>query len=215
MNHSEQLNEIAGALAKAQAKIKSAIKSNTNPHFRSKYADLASVKDACSDALSGNDIAVVQAHGFEGDRFVLTTRLIHKSGQWLESVYLIKPVKEDPQGYASATTYARRIALSSMVGVVADEDDDGNAASNHRQETSVSAPVLLPKPADKGKAAETYVYSAIKAIGAMTNPHDIDAWYAAEAEKIAKLKLGYPDQYRELMAGMTAQRAAVSKVAAE
>jgi hypothetical protein len=79
----------------------------------------------------------------------------------------------------------------------------------------VAPPAPLLVTVDKTGAASDYVYASVKKLGAMTSVNEIDAWYAAQAERIAKLKLGYPDQYRELMAGMTAQRAAVSKVAAE
>ena len=212
MRHSEQLNEIAAALAKAQGKVKSAIKANTNPHFRSKYADLASVKDACADALSANDIAVVQAHGFEGDRVVMFTRLIHKSGQWLESVYPIKPVKDDPQGLASATTYARRISLSSMVGVVADEDDDGNAASQPRHdEPRKEAPAATDT--DKAKA---WVKGAKEFLSNCISASEIDAWYGQNAAIIAKLQKGYAELFKEVMHAMAQQHEYVNvKDAAE
>jgi len=214
------LKDLAAALAKAQLTIKSALKDTKGQIGQNrnyKYADLTSVWDACRSSLSENGIAVIQKTDFDGSAMWVETVLLHSSGDMMSGRFPLRPTQETPQAYGSALTYARRYSLASMVGVVT-EDDDGSEASGNRQErqeTTVSAPVLLPKPVDKGKAAETYVYSAIKTIGAMTNPHDIDAWYASEAEKIAKLKLGYPDQYRELMAGLTAQRAAVSKVAAE
>ena len=209
MNTSEQINEIAAALAKAQSKIKTAIKDSTNPHFRSKYADLASVREACSDALSANDIAVVQAHGFDGAHVTLTTRLVHKSGQWLESVYLIKPTKEDPQGYASATTYARRISLSSMVGVVADEDDDGNAAS---QRNGNHAP---PTQEDTGlAAAKAFVRRSIKEIGALTNEKQLAEWKAKMDGHLARLMDKYPDEGAAVMSALMAQAQAF-KAAAE
>jgi hypothetical protein len=212
MRQSEQVNEIAAALAVAQGKIKSALKGNLNPHFKSKYADLAAVKEACGDALSSNGIAVVQAHGFEGERFILTTRLIHKSGQWLESQYLIKPVKDDPQGYASATTYARRISLSSMVGVVADEDDDGNAAS-HRGNYE---PPAKPAPAsDTGRVrASQFVDDAVKAISTLTDEAGLVAWLAEYAAPLARLREAYPDLARQVEGARDGQRATFTKRAA-
>lgn len=205
MNTSEQINEIAAALAKAQSKIKTAIKDSSNPHFRSKYADLASVREACADALSTNDIAVVQAHGFDGAHVTLTTRLVHKSGQWLESVYLIKPTKEDPQGYASATTYARRISLSSMVGVVADEDDDGNAASQRNNNA--------PKEDTGLAAAKAFVARSVKEIGALKTEKAIQEWKAKMDGHLARLMDKYPDQGAAVMEALVVQ--AQSKVAAE
>lgn len=213
MRQSEQVNEIAAALAVAQGKIKSALKGNVNPHFKSKYADLAAVKEACGDALSANGIAVVQAHGFEGDRFILTTRLIHKSGQWLESQYLIKPVKDDPQGYASATTYARRISLSSMVGVVADEDDDGNAAS-HRGNYEPPA-----KPAPREDAtlakAKSFVDDAIAAIGTLTDAAGLNAWVEANKSKLERLRDVYDEGSRQVSGAILEQRKALMRGAAE
>jgi len=214
------MKDLAAALAKAQLTIKSALKDTKGQIGQNrnyKYADLTSVWDACRSSLSENGIAVIQKTDFDGSAMWVETVLLHSSGDMMSGRFPLRPTQETPQAYGSALTYARRYSLASMVGVVT-EDDDGSEASGNRQErqeTTASAPVLLPKPADKGKAAETYVYSAIKTIGTMTNPHDIDAWYASETEKIAKLKLGYPDQFRELMAGITAQRQAVSKVAAE
>lgn len=207
MNTSEQINEIAAALAKAQGKIKTALKDSTNPHFRSKYADLASVREACADALTSNDIAVVQAHGFDGSNVTLTTRLVHKSGQWLESVYLIKPTKEDPQGYASATTYARRISLSSMVGVVADEDDDGNAASAPR--TSYSKPAPIPD-ANRAKANQ-FVNDAIDAIKLLTDEDGLTAWLEKHQSQLARLREAYPDLASQLQGARDGQRASFAK----
>jgi hypothetical protein len=213
MRQSEQVNEIAAALAVAQGKIKSALKGNLNPHFKSKYADLAAVKEACGDALSANGIAIVQAHGFEGDRFILTTRLIHKSGQWLESQYLIKPVKDDPQGYASATTYARRISLSSMVGVVADEDDDGNAAS---QRGNYEPPARqAPKVEDKTAAAKSYVDEAIKAIGTLTDAASLNAWVEANKSKLERLRDVYDEGSRQVSGAILEQRKSLMRGAAE
>lgn len=208
MRQSEQVNEIAAALAVAQGKIKSALKGNLNPHFKSKYADLAAVKEACGDALSSNGIAVVQAHGFEGERFILTTRLIHKSGQWLESQYLIKPVKDDPQGYASATTYARRISLSSMVGVVADEDDDGNAAS--RRDERHDEPSHDPA----ADAAKAFTRKAIKEAGSATTPADLENWVTTWTKHIDKLREKFPEEAKAVDAAINAQRAALARKAA-
>ena len=132
MNHSEQLNELATALAKAQGSIKSAVKGKENPFFKSQYADLPAVMEACRKALSDNGLALSQVTEFDGADCWLETMLIHSSGQWLRGRYPVRPVKNDPQGLGSAQTYARRYALMAMVGVVAEnEDDDANAASGH------------------------------------------------------------------------------------
>jgi len=124
----ENVEKLAAALVKAQSAMKIAKKDSENPFFKSKYADLGSVWEACHSALSENEIAVVQSPVFLDGRFFLRTTLLHSSGQSISGDYLIKPVKEDPQAYGSAYTYARRYSLAAMVGVIS-EDDDGNAAS--------------------------------------------------------------------------------------
>jgi hypothetical protein len=140
VKHSEQINELATALAKAQAKIEGATKDKTNPHFRSSYADLASVWDACRSALTSNGLSVSQTAGASEDgRVRVTTILMHSSGQWLCDDLGMKPVKDDPQGVGSCITYARRYALAAIVGV-APEDDDGNAASLPQKTTISVAP---------------------------------------------------------------------------
>lgn len=128
---SESINEIATALAKAQAAMKPAIKDANNPAFRSKYADLTAVWDACRGPLTSNGIAVLQDVTFLSDKVAVTTRLVHSSGQWMEFGPLPVPsAKQDAHGVGSATSYARRYALSAAVGIVAD-DDDGNGAVGH------------------------------------------------------------------------------------
>lgn len=145
MNTSEQINELAAALAKAQAAIQPAAKDKQNPAFRSRYADLASVWDACRAALAENGLSVVQIPTDAGEgRIGLITTLLHSSGQWISGLLVLPLVKNDPQGAGSALTYARRYALSAMVGVVADEDDDGNSASGRLappQQTQAAEPV--------------------------------------------------------------------------
>jgi hypothetical protein len=147
---SEAINEIAAALSAAQAEIAPAPKDATNPHFKSKYADLASVWGACRAALAKHNLAVIQSPFYTDGRVGLGTRIMHKSGQWLQSEFSMKPTQDTPQGMGSCLTYLRRYALSAMVGVVADEDDDGNEASKPRQVYSAPPPLPrvqnMPKP---------------------------------------------------------------------
>jgi len=133
---SEHINDLAAALVKAQAAMKPAIKDATNPHFKSKYADLAAIWDACRDALTSNGLSVVQmpTDSAEPNRVALVTMLLHTSGQYLSTTVSTKLTQETAQGVGSALTYLRRYALAAMVGIVADEDDDGNAASQPRQQ---------------------------------------------------------------------------------
>lgn len=126
---SPDIKELAVALAAAQKLIKVAAKETINSHFKSKYADLGEVFAACRQAVQEYGIAIIQAPGYENGIATLTTRLLHTSGQWIQATAGCRVSKDDPQGYGSATTYLRRFSLSSMLGIVADEDDDGNEAS--------------------------------------------------------------------------------------
>lgn len=124
MNTSEQIDELAAALAKAQGMMENAVMNRVNPHFKSKYADLAAIINAARKSLSANGLAFVQTIG-DG---VLHTRLLHTSGQWIASEHPL-PMSGRPQEIGSALTYARRYSLSALIGIAADEDDDANAAS--------------------------------------------------------------------------------------
>lgn len=127
MTHSEQINEIAEALARAQGLIKGAKKDSSNPFFKSSYADLASVRDACHEHLSNAGIAVVQTPSVADDgRVAVTTMLIHKSGQWMRDTLIAQPKDDGPQAMGSVITYLRRYSLAAFVGV-APEDDDAEA----------------------------------------------------------------------------------------
>jgi hypothetical protein len=123
-----QHGSIASALAAAQAEMGPALKSAENPHFRSKYADLASVMDACLPALNRHGIAVIQPLAENEFGRHVVTRFIHSSGETLECPIPLIVGKNDMQGLGSAITYARRYGLMSLAGI-APEDDDGNAAA--------------------------------------------------------------------------------------
>lgn len=120
---------IAEALAAAQLEIADPAKDSTNPHFKSKYADLATVLKTVRPTLAKHGIALTQTTRVEDDgRVLLVTRLLWGDEE-IVGYYPVQPTKADPQGYGSAMTYARRYALQAIVGVAADDDDDGNAAS--------------------------------------------------------------------------------------
>lgn len=129
MLKSDQINELASALAKAQAEMKPAAFDSTNPHFKSKYASLASVWEACKGPLSKNGLSVSQGLNEAG---MLETILMHTSGQYLISAMRVSSEKQTMQSMGSALTYAKRYSLSAMVGIVSDEDDDANSADAPR-----------------------------------------------------------------------------------
>lgn len=120
---------LAEALAAAQLEITDPAKDAVNPHFRSRYADLATVLKTVRPVLAKHGLAITQTTQVdEQGRLLLVTRL-HWRDEELCGYYPIQPVKADPQGYGSALTYARRYTIQAIVGVAADDDDDGNAAS--------------------------------------------------------------------------------------
>jgi hypothetical protein len=129
MNTSEQIDKLAEALAAAQGEIKAATKDAQNPFFKSSYATLDSVWNACRESLSKHGLAVVQVPMMDQSELRLVTRLCHASGQWIEGNLILKPSKDDLQGIGSAITYGRRYMLGAMVGVATDADDDGNEAT--------------------------------------------------------------------------------------
>ena len=138
MNHSESIAKLATALSIVQGKLTHAKKDSVNPFFKSKYADLESVWDACRNLLAENGLAVMQFPGeFVDGTMSLNTVLTHSSGEYMSYLMSVPVTKPDAQGAGSALTYMRRYALAAVVGVV-QADDDGNAASS-------------PKPVVKAK----------------------------------------------------------------
>ena len=129
IEQSESIAALSKALTQVQGSVEGAVKGKVNPAFKSKYADLTSVWEACREPLVMNGLSVVQFPGEMIDnRMTLTTQLSHESGEWMRCTLSIPLTKADAQGYGSAVTYARRYALAAVVGVCP-EDDDGNAAS--------------------------------------------------------------------------------------
>lgn len=145
MQTSEQINEISAALAKAQGEMAGAVKDAANPFFKSKYADLASVWDACRAPLSKHGIAVVQSPSTDGLRVSVDTLLMHTSGQWIRGTVSVTAKEDTPQAVGSAITYLRRYALQSFAGV-APEDDDAEAAQGRGNGRSASQPAQTPAP---------------------------------------------------------------------
>lgn len=125
---SESINELAEALAKAQAEMKDAALSKINPHFKNRYADLPAVRAAVTGPLSKNGLTAIQTMALVDGKSVLETTLAHKSGQWIKSVTPILVDKPGMQALGSGITYARRYALAAICGVASDEDDDGEAS---------------------------------------------------------------------------------------
>ena len=138
---SEQVNELAASLAKAQGQMKNATFNRVNPHFKSKYADLASIIDAVRKPLSENGLGWTQTTELRNGGMLLVTTLMHTSGQWIQSDYPL-PLGVKPQEMGSATTYAKRYSLAAIAGIAADDDDDANIANNSKAKVEEDGEVI-------------------------------------------------------------------------
>jgi hypothetical protein len=160
------MKNLATALVKAQKAFGPALKTSTNPHFRSRYADLSSCVEAVVDSLNENGIFLLQKNYDCTDGVMVETVFVHESGEMLECGIVHFPaVKHDPQGYASALTYARRYSLMAACGI-APEDDDGNAASRK---------TVIEKPAINENALADH----LAAIEASTDQDQLKSAYKA------------------------------------
>lgn len=144
-DRSPTLGTLFGALAKAQAKVEGAQKGKVNPAFRSKYADLASIWDACREPLATNNLCIVQQPLFEGAKVGLRTTLGHASGEWLAATVWTTPKDNGPQALGSCLTYLRRYALAAVVGVCPD-DDDGESAQGRGADPKGPTAATNPAP---------------------------------------------------------------------
>ena len=127
MEKSQTISELSKALVSFQSEMETIGYDANNPFFKSKYATLTNLVECSKKVLSKHGLAVTQLAEDEG---AITTVLMHTSGEYLSSKLTLKPVKDDPQGRGSCLTYARRYSYASILGLVSDEDDDGNKASN-------------------------------------------------------------------------------------
>lgn len=152
MLKSEQINELGAALAKAQGQIEGAKKSSSNPFFKSKYADLAECWNTCREALTANEISVIQMPEEinENGRLNITTMLAHSSGQYISSTLTMTVTKLDPQAIGSAITYGRRYALAAMVGLAQEDDDGEKAMERSKDKKSVESPINITSVSENG-----------------------------------------------------------------
>lgn len=157
-NQSEKVAELAKALAKAQSEMSGAIKASVNPHFKSRYADLSAVFDACRAALNKNEIAIVQRVENDPNGVAVSTTLLHSSGEWISDRCWLPVAQKTAQAYGSAITYGRRYGLAALAGVAAEEDDDGNEASALVPAQVRSQPAPVPQ-------AEPYPVDAQETVG--------------------------------------------------
>lgn len=145
-DHSIELGALAKALSQAQAELQDAKKDSINPHFKSRFASLASVRAAITPTFSKHGLSVAQYNEPCGDKGVcVVTLLMHESGQWLKGRLYVPVVKQDPQGFGSAISYARRYALGEIANIATDDDDDAELAS---KPAPAKAPPAKAEPVD-------------------------------------------------------------------
>lgn len=136
MNKSESIKNLATALSKFQEEVSNTKNTANNPFFKSKYAPLNEILNDIKPLLAKNGLSVLQSPSGDGQNIIITTLLMHSSGEWIETEPLIlKAEKATAQGAGSAITYGRRYALSAVLGISSEDDDDGNHASGNKEET--------------------------------------------------------------------------------
>lgn len=212
------MKQIAEALVKAQKGFSPALKQSNNPHFRSKYADLATCVEAVIDALNDNGIALMQMTHECQDGVTVETVFVHTSGELLSAGKLHVPAaKHDAQGYGSALTYARRYSLMAACGI-APEDDDGNAAVKTPLRGGViSAPQQAkpepkpePKPQEPVKGMAEVVDFAmnmfIQFLPTANTEAELNAFWKDNKEAVAKIKAHDESLYVDLLAKFKARK---------
>jgi hypothetical protein len=209
MKTSESIEHIATAYALAQAELQNPPKNKVNPHFKSSYVDLADGLDTIRKVFAKHHLAFIQGTSVSDGIIVMNTRIMHKSGQWIESEYPVSGFSK-PQEMGSAMTYARRYSLFAMVGVAGEDDDDGNAA---QAATEASSPATVKKgpgrpakqmepglsPDDSAKALKAFTF----ALEMAQSEAELVAWAADNKDEIAKL---LPSHRNDLLGKYTAHK---------
>lgn len=210
MIRSESIKSIAGALAKAQAEMANASINSENPHFRSKYADLPSVREAILGPLNDNGISLTQIPSLSGEGvFELTTLMMHgPSGEFIGGNYPL-PSQGKPQEIGSAITYARRYMAAAMAFVAADEDDDGNAAQAAAPPAPRAAPAQKTDKAPEWQAPYQIAFDGnnvewgtrfAERLKLSRNKDEVNAWFALNAATLQDVKKAAPKVYARLIA---------------
>lgn len=203
MRTSEQTNEIAKALAAAQAAMNNAVLNKeaggTDSKFKYRYADLAAVREAIIPKLAANGIAVTQATEVDEAGFRLITRLSHISGQWMEGIYPLSIVG-NPQAMGSAITYARRYTLSAMCGISSEEDDDAQiAVDNSKREVGTQRNT---KTVANGGQKSAYAARKegdwpviMQELESQPSRESLLSWYKANKDRITKMPEGWQNEF--------------------
>ena len=206
------MKQIASALVKAQREFGPALKTSTNPHFRSKYADLAACVEAVIDALNNNGIYLMQMTHETPDGAMAETVFVHESGEMLSAGKLFFPAsKHDAQGYASSLSYVRRYSLMAACGI-APEDDDGNAASKPAPKPAPKVEAK-PEPKVEAKPVQTNAGVAEFAMNMFTeflpeakSEQELNAFWKENKDAVNKIKAHDESLYVELLAKFKARK---------
>lgn len=201
MSTSDTINELATALVAAQIEMTNATVNRENSHFKNRYADLAAIREATLPALNKNGLAIVQTTQIGDAGAVLVTRLVHKGGQWIESVYPL-PTAAAPQVLGSALTYARRYSWAAVCGIASEEDDDAEVTrTDHARPKANGNGHTVPAQSGAITAEQVKTLrSAIDEVGA-------DETAFTRYLKVAKLE-GLPAaEYTRALAALDAKRA--------
>lgn len=176
MKHSDELKNLAKALAKFQADIKDPARDKDNPYFKSKYVALDGLLDAVRPVLAANGLSFIQSPVSNGQDMGVATLLMHDSGEWIESdPFMLHAVKNDPQAGGSAITYARRYSLSAVLGVAWDDDDDANMAKKGHQIRSNAQ--NAPAKGNYTKAGRQAEKTASSSSQTQKKPTSVDDYY--------------------------------------
>jgi hypothetical protein len=181
---SDEIDQLAAALAQAQSETPNAVTNRVNPHFKNAYADLAAIRDATLPALTKYGLSIVQTPTLTPDGFMLISRLLHRSGQFIESIYPVAGTT--PQARGSELTYARRYTWSALTGVSAEEDDDAEVAEASAKAPRNSASEITregDKQLSKAKSRPLYD-TLIKEMRSYKEPRALQTWGLTNSTRI-------------------------------
>lgn len=174
------MKSLLKALLAAQAEIKNPVKDSKNPHFKNNYASLESVLDAVLEPLHKHGLVLTQTIGTSPTTSLITTLWHADSGEFIESIVPLNPVKTDPQGYAAACTYYRRMSIKSFLGL-AEVDDDGNEASAPKPAPARAVAMVREKMAPESDISIIEVAAGMREAKTLK---DLETW-AAHAKNLA------------------------------
>lgn len=191
MNKSESIKELATALSAAQLEIENATKNAANPHFRSKYADLAEVLNTVRPVFAKHGLGILQFPSYENGTASVETMLTHSSGEFISGVSSCHVTKDDAQGVGSATTYLRRYSLAAVAGIAQEDDDAESAIGRGKQSTGKSASgaaiaLVSAEQAANLEALATEVGADVKAFLSFAGANSFDKIKSASYDNLVK-----------------------------